>query len=910
MSQLLQNAAYGTAMILAVAALRRVLKDRLSPGARLALWAACLFRLLTPAAPESVLSLWGLVGRLEPAEPGTQVVPAPPTAGPAYGLEQGTPIVPAPAAPVGPAAPAPSPFPWGTVLAAAWLAVGIAVALWYVVGWVRARRAVACAIPVGRGNPKYRAQYCFLPRFARLREGPVEGAPLTFGAVRPTVVLSPGLEGEELACVLAHEGVHARRRDNLWHYVMAAALAVHWWNPAVWLMGRLLRRDIELACDRAAVKKLGEGRRADYAQALVTLSTQAPGPAFCQSFGRKATEERIRSIMKFKKPTIIGVVLTLVLVLGVTIAFASDPKTPADGDSTASPAPSDSSYDANHTQGYRANSESGYVLDYSVDLDFLEAKLAECVADGSMNQRDADYYLGAAKAASQDGKTLEWTFREEKVLKLDGNHEICRQDQDGNLIPLDAATIVRDFIFPGRVDGQPQFQGGCSFFMDGKVVTRVVISLDALEEDLGIRAAEDAISKAEAELILTQAKSIAAEDGVIDWTFTRDSGLRDEVLPEKGDGDTTVSALGHWDQDGKFVVASISDIVSQFVLPQALMGEDLPGRTYNPDDVQTVLPEIDEQGNSVIRDGDGKLVIAGIRTSSGAEFPCKEPGCQVEGTHAHDKDGKVLSVHYQMPGLLCTRTDCAASGPHEHDGLSYDACTANLTPEEYDAAVDAWVALGAVSQEDAKWWRELFRTAYDGVQKGESDAFCYNIYDGTRVIPAFYKSERAAAGYPVNSKGETYGPDMPEVYGSSPDLIAAAGANGEEGYVRNSDLNDTGYPGGVNSPEEAMAYMEWLKTQPAARYIPLYDKEGKVIGRFGVSNPEAGKAAEPVSASSARPVCDVEGCSIEGYHTHGGVGYCGGAAHHGETCDGSCVYQAQQNVASGHHQEQHHGSHH
>ena len=261
MSQLLQNAAYGTAMILAVAALRRVLKDRLSPGARLALWRACMFRLHTPAAPERVLSLWGLVGRLEPAEPGTQVVPAPPTAGPAYTPEAGMPI--APAVPVNPSPAAPAPFPWGDVLAAVWLAVGAAVALWYAVGWMRARRAVACAIPVGRGSAKYRACDRFLPRFARLREGPVEGAPLTFGAVRPTVVLSPGLEGEELACVLAHEGVHARRRDNLWHYVMAAALAVHWWNPAVWLMARLLRRDIELACDRAAVKKLGEGRRAD-----------------------------------------------------------------------------------------------------------------------------------------------------------------------------------------------------------------------------------------------------------------------------------------------------------------------------------------------------------------------------------------------------------------------------------------------------------------------------------------------------------------------------------------------------------------------------------------------------------------------------------------------------------------------
>ena len=60
---LLQNTAYGGILILAVAVLRRVLKDKLVPEARLALWAVCLFRLLTPAAPESVLSLWGLLGR-------------------------------------------------------------------------------------------------------------------------------------------------------------------------------------------------------------------------------------------------------------------------------------------------------------------------------------------------------------------------------------------------------------------------------------------------------------------------------------------------------------------------------------------------------------------------------------------------------------------------------------------------------------------------------------------------------------------------------------------------------------------------------------------------------------------------------------------------------------------------------
>ena len=97
-----------------------------------------------------------------------------------------------------------------------------------------------------------------------------------------------------------------------------------------------------------------------------------------------------------------------------------------------------------------------------------------------------------------------------------------------------------------------------------------------------------------------------------------------------------------------------------------------------------------------------------------------------------------------------------------------------------------------------------------------------------------------------------------------------------EGYVRDSELNDTGYPGGVNNPEQALAYMEWLKTQPAERYIPLYDQEGNVIGQFGVSNPVA-QAAPQVDVQTnvtVYPECHVDGCNTVGQHTHNGVTYC------------------------------------
>ena len=269
----------------------------------------------------------------------------------------------------------------------------------------------------------------------------MEGAPLTFGAMRPTVVLSPGLEGDELECVLAHEGVHAARRDNLWHYAMALALAVYWWDPAVWLMSRLLRRDIELACDRAAVKRLGAARRAEYAQTLVALATASDGPAFCQTFGRKAAEERIISVMKFKKTTIFGVVLSLVLVAGVTAAFASAPKAP-DEDSTTSTA------SAIGIQSVQLDAESGNVTEYTVNLDVLKQNLDRHVSEGTMTQAEADRVWAQAQEFAQGGKALTWSFQGDSGLTLDELHKVCYRDENGNLIPVDPATVASGFIFP------------------------------------------------------------------------------------------------------------------------------------------------------------------------------------------------------------------------------------------------------------------------------------------------------------------------------------------------------------------------------------------------------------------------------------------------------------------------------
>ena len=600
MTQLLQNAAYGTALILAVAALRRLLKDRLIPEARLALWAVCLFRLLTPAAPESALSLWGLFAKPAPAP-----VQAPQLYIPAPTLNS---------------APAPQPsapgFSWEMALGLAWLAAGLALAARYVLIWRRTRRAVACAIPLGRDDPRYAP----LPKCARLREGVMEGAPLTFGAVRPTVVLSPGLEGAELDCVLAHEGVHARRRDNLWHYAMALVLTIHWWNPAVWLMSRLLRRDIELSCDRAAVRRLGENRRAEYAQALVTLATQDAGPAFCQTFGRKAAEERILSIMKFKKTSIIGVIFSLALVLAVTAAFASEPKEPDEYDSVKT---GSSQTVMVPLPDKTKEVQSGFpeIDPDDVNLSELEEMLDKKVAGGQLTRQEADQRLADTEAVLERARRGElklfwydngggenWVYGV-GVFQVNGETQsrfvdpgqilqpLYYEDENGKLVPVDPDTVINGYVLVSDT----------SYVEEGEDL------VDTTGQLLGVA-------------------NIKYDEGktVTDY---------DVKLPT-------------FDEDGNPVNNSV-------------IGARYPD--YVVEDGAEAAGEIGSQFYSYqIRSSDGGTV----RTSSGVYTLCSDKSCDVSYDHCHI-DGKVVRAYYQYPGLLCAQPDCTNEEPHQHNGVQY-----------------------------------------------------------------------------------------------------------------------------------------------------------------------------------------------------------------------------------------------
>ncbi|NOT60239.1 MAG: M48 family metalloprotease [Acidobacteria bacterium] len=97
--------------------------------------------------------------------------------------------------------------------------------------------------------------------------------PMTIGWRKPLIILphelAQSLTPAECDSVLAHELAHIQRHDYATNFAMRLVQCVFFFHPAVWLIGKQLVIERELACDDWAVKLTGEPRR--YAGCLTRL---------------------------------------------------------------------------------------------------------------------------------------------------------------------------------------------------------------------------------------------------------------------------------------------------------------------------------------------------------------------------------------------------------------------------------------------------------------------------------------------------------------------------------------------------------------------------------------------------------------------------------------------------------------
>lgn len=192
---------------------------------------------------------------------------------------------------------------WGTVI---WLAGAAAIFIYNIISLVPLRKKLVGAVRL-RDNIYFTD---YVP------------SAFVFGVLRPRIYLPSMLSGLEQEYIIMHEQVHIRRKDYLVKVLALIALGIHWFNPFVWLACRLADKDMEMSCDEAVMREIKRDIRAEYSASLLKLATGRRNlSGTFPAFGEGETGDRIKHILRYKKPTI-AAILAAAIITGTTVVFA------------------------------------------------------------------------------------------------------------------------------------------------------------------------------------------------------------------------------------------------------------------------------------------------------------------------------------------------------------------------------------------------------------------------------------------------------------------------------------------------------------------------------------------------------------------------------------------------------------
>ena len=278
------------AMIVIVLLIRRVFSKKMHPAVMLLLWAMVLVRLCLPFTLMSPVKLVNLpqttaIAHSEPAivqEQPAAVKPVTDIKDPPQTNVQASNPNADQTADTGKTNAKPQidfikSIPWWSVLAAIWMAGGIATLLLFINKANRFRKKLGiCHAVTDTG---------ILETVARHKQGtgvkkPIAvlecdfvHAPAIFGFIKPSILIPSRfikhMDRNSLDVILLHEMLHVRCRDILMNYVWLLAKALHWFNPLVWIAYKKYEDDVELCRDQQVARRLHGDGALLYSQSLL-----------------------------------------------------------------------------------------------------------------------------------------------------------------------------------------------------------------------------------------------------------------------------------------------------------------------------------------------------------------------------------------------------------------------------------------------------------------------------------------------------------------------------------------------------------------------------------------------------------------------------------------------------------------
>lgn len=190
-----------------------------------------------------------------------------------------------------------------------WLAVACCFGLSTVISYSRLKRRVRFAVKIPGGWECDTIDTAFI-----------------LGFIRPKIYIPMGMDPVSRRHILAHERTHLEKGDHWFKMVGYIALALHWFNPLVWVAYILLCKDIEMACDERVVQFMELEERKEYSQALLRCSTNRAHLAACPvAFGEVSVKDRIRTVLNYRKPSFWISLLGVAAIVFVAVCLVTSP---------------------------------------------------------------------------------------------------------------------------------------------------------------------------------------------------------------------------------------------------------------------------------------------------------------------------------------------------------------------------------------------------------------------------------------------------------------------------------------------------------------------------------------------------------------------------------------------------------
>lgn len=150
--------------------------------------------------------------------------------------------------------------------------------------------------------------------------------PFVLGVIAPRIYVPETVSEQDFSQVLAHEKCHIRRWDHVFKPLAFLLLAVHWFDPVLWVAYVLLGRDMESACDEMALKNATPAQRAAYSRALVACAAQPKMTAVCPlAFGEVAVKERVKNVLQNRKPAVWAVIMLVIAAAIIAVCLLTKP---------------------------------------------------------------------------------------------------------------------------------------------------------------------------------------------------------------------------------------------------------------------------------------------------------------------------------------------------------------------------------------------------------------------------------------------------------------------------------------------------------------------------------------------------------------------------------------------------------